>query len=267
MESRSEREVNFSGDFQDQPIVYNCVRCSSTAAGEWNSGKRNSPLETERSLKRPAENGLCCSPPSAAVISNYSLVGFNKLDLPHSFPAFSGTPLRRTGSGPVFSTDTNFSGQFPPPTHQEPQRSCLSPIMEASFSQEPQRMIQNQPQLIQRTTSDPTPFASPPTPTAVINSTPPRPPRSRNDSPGCGESPTAKEKMKQMKRWCDRIVTETADEENQKEHREETVEDPTDEAVSVEENGDILVLRFKCTCGHGFEILLSGKSCYYKLTG
>ena len=41
---------------------------------------------------------------------------------------------------------------------------------------------------------------------------------------------------------------------------------PCEEAVWVERNGECLILHFKCPCGKGYQILLTGKSCYYKLT-
>lgn len=47
---------------------------------------------------------------------------------------------------------------------------------------------------------------------------------------------------------------------------EDQVENPSQEAVFVEKSGDDLVLHFKCPCGDGYEILLSGNNCYYKLT-
>ncbi|KAJ0035262.1 hypothetical protein Pint_25208 [Pistacia integerrima] len=37
------------------------------------------------------------------------------------------------------------------------------------------------------------------------------------------------------------------------------------EAVTVEKAGECLIIHFKCPCGRGYQILLSGKICYYKL--
>ncbi|KAK9183045.1 hypothetical protein WN944_026194 [Citrus x changshan-huyou] len=37
------------------------------------------------------------------------------------------------------------------------------------------------------------------------------------------------------------------------------------EVVSVEKKGDALILHFKCPCGSGYQILLLGGNCYYKL--
>lgn len=43
-------------------------------------------------------------------------------------------------------------------------------------------------------------------------------------------------------------------------------EDGSFEEVWVEQNGECLILHFKCPCGKGYQILLSGNNCYYKLT-
>lgn len=37
------------------------------------------------------------------------------------------------------------------------------------------------------------------------------------------------------------------------------------EAVSVQKKGEALILRLKCPCGTGYQILLLGGTCYYKL--
>ncbi|OMO52099.1 hypothetical protein COLO4_37412 [Corchorus olitorius] len=38
-----------------------------------------------------------------------------------------------------------------------------------------------------------------------------------------------------------------------------------EKAVRVQKIGDCLDLHFKCPCGKGYQILLSGQNCYYKL--
>lgn len=48
--------------------------------------------------------------------------------------------------------------------------------------------------------------------------------------------------------------------------QEEAAENLPQEAVFVEKSGDGLVLHFRCPCGNGYQILLSGNNCYYKLT-
>ncbi|KAL7258350.1 hypothetical protein ACSBR1_004469 [Camellia fascicularis] len=38
-----------------------------------------------------------------------------------------------------------------------------------------------------------------------------------------------------------------------------------EEAVSVERSGKWLIVHIKCSCGKGYQILLYGNICYYKL--
>ncbi|KAK6131601.1 hypothetical protein DH2020_034615 [Rehmannia glutinosa] len=79
-----------------------------------------------------------------------------------------------------------------------------------------------------------------------------------------------------MSRWWNQVVSEGDEEDNDSEkycsdhvHKEESeseMENPSQEAMWVEKNGECLVLHFKCPCGNGYQILLSRKNCYYKLT-
>lgn len=38
-----------------------------------------------------------------------------------------------------------------------------------------------------------------------------------------------------------------------------------EESVTVERNGECLIIHFKCSCGEGYQILLYRRNCYYKL--
>ncbi|XP_011017611.1 PREDICTED: uncharacterized protein LOC105120903 [Populus euphratica] len=38
-----------------------------------------------------------------------------------------------------------------------------------------------------------------------------------------------------------------------------------EESVTVERTGECLIIHFKCFCGEGYQILLYGRNCYYKL--
>ncbi|KAG6423049.1 hypothetical protein SASPL_113433 [Salvia splendens] len=103
-----------------------------------------------------------------------------------------------------------------------------------------------------------------------IAGTPPRPPAKRDffRSPASGENPTAKklkrmkERLREMREWWNQVATEDEDEEE----CEEETQNPSQEAVFVEKSGECLVLHFKCPCGDGYQILLSGNNLYYKLT-
>ncbi|KAK0570977.1 hypothetical protein LWI29_009395 [Acer saccharum] len=45
----------------------------------------------------------------------------------------------------------------------------------------------------------------------------------------------------------------------------ENSEADIEESVSVERAGECLIIHFKCPCGKGYRILISGRNCYYKL--
>ncbi|KAK6788616.1 hypothetical protein RDI58_012414 [Solanum bulbocastanum] len=94
-----------------------------------------------------------------------------------------------------------------------------------------------------------------------------------------GESPTTmrlkrmKDGMREMRQWCDLMIQE--EEETSHEENKIVKDDETDsgggealceEAVWVERMGNCLILHFKCPCGKGYQILLCGNNCYYKLT-
>ncbi|XP_015076070.1 uncharacterized protein LOC107020289 [Solanum pennellii] len=94
-----------------------------------------------------------------------------------------------------------------------------------------------------------------------------------------GESPAAmrlkrmKDGMREMRQWCDLMIQEeevTLHEENKIVKDDETDsgggEALCEEAVWVERMGNCLILHFKCPCGKGYQILLFGNNCYYKLT-
>lgn len=63
----------------------------------------------------------------------------------------------------------------------------------------------------------------------------------------------------------DSVVWNLQEEENE-EGDDAEKHHPTQEAVFVEKSGECLVLHFNCPCGNGYQILLSGNNCYYKLT-
>ncbi|XP_010320788.1 uncharacterized protein [Solanum lycopersicum] len=94
-----------------------------------------------------------------------------------------------------------------------------------------------------------------------------------------GETPSAmrlkrmKDGMREMRQWCDLMIQEeevTLHEENKIVKDDETDsgggEALCEEAVWVERMGNCLILHFKCPCGKGYQILLFGNNCYYKLT-
>ncbi|XP_060215824.1 uncharacterized protein LOC132642812 [Lycium barbarum] len=84
-----------------------------------------------------------------------------------------------------------------------------------------------------------------------------------------------KDGMREMRQWCDLMIQEEdVQEETEPEENKIVKDDETEsggeplceEAVWVERMGSCLILHFKCPCGKGYQILLSGNNCYYKLT-
>lgn len=82
---------------------------------------------------------------------------------------------------------------------------------------------------------------------------------------------TLKERMGEMRemiQWLENFVGEEVEEEENNgcgAITEEVETETETEAVSVERAGECLVLHFKCPCKKGYQILLSGSNCYYKL--
>ncbi|XP_073136245.1 uncharacterized protein [Henckelia pumila] len=220
-----------------------------------NSKKRQllPPTAFQEPSKRPS---LQCSCTAAAASSTNPFLGFTSLQLPLPFPTSPSLPLLRTVSEP-----TQFSGHILNPPLQE------SPVInkkEAGSS------------AIFRTTSDPSPLSNLKAPNAH---TPPRPPPSRkvSESLSLGESPDAmrlkrmKERLREMNQWWNHVMSEEEDQEQDCENKpkdepEAETEKTPEEAVWVEQNGNCLILHFTCPCGNGYQVLLNGNNCYYKLT-
>ncbi|KAL3507477.1 hypothetical protein ACH5RR_032859 [Cinchona calisaya] len=84
-----------------------------------------------------------------------------------------------------------------------------------------------------------------------------------------------KDRLREMSQWWTEVIKEGeegngSDSENydnlSKDEAERSQVSESEEVVWVERNGECLILHFKGPCGKGFQILLSGKKCYYKLT-
>ncbi|KAK9266435.1 hypothetical protein L1049_021438 [Liquidambar formosana] len=137
------------------------------------------------------------------------------------------------------------------------------------------------PPTLRRTVSDPTSSAYQ-TPQGIT--------RSFSRSPGSGdvgvgvqvppdsineESPNfkrlrrMKDRMKEMSQWWDEVMREGEDG-GSDENTTNTAKDASDgteteEEVSVEKVEEGLSIHFKCPCGKGYQIFISGGNCYYKL--
>ncbi|KAL5791706.1 hypothetical protein ACOSP7_000300 [Xanthoceras sorbifolium] len=113
----------------------------------------------------------------------------------------------------------------------------------------------------------------------------PSPSPSKTFSSSCGtmgayESPNDKrlrrmrDCIREMNTWWDEILPEeegggtamiTNNSGNNNGATMENSEVDIEESVSVERSGGCLIIHFKCPCGKGYQILLSGRNCYYKL--
>nr|GMD74438.1 uncharacterized serine-rich protein C215.13-like [Ipomoea batatas]GME10234.1 uncharacterized serine-rich protein C215.13-like [Ipomoea batatas] len=101
------------------------------------------------------------------------------------------------------------------------------------------------------------------------------------ESPNTKRVKRMKDRLKQMREWWDQVLQEEDEEEeeedsyaiaNAAEDNNSKEEDKGEEAKTSEESvwveekgGEGLVIHFKCPCNKGYEILLSGNNCYYKL--
>ncbi|KAG6668513.1 hypothetical protein CIPAW_01G175900 [Carya illinoinensis] len=79
-----------------------------------------------------------------------------------------------------------------------------------------------------------------------------------------------KDRMNEMSKWCEQVIREQQEEEDggAEYNNASAKDDPLpdfEESVFVERVGEGLTVRFKCPCGKGYQILLSGRDCYYKL--
>ncbi|KAL0322589.1 UNVERIFIED_CONTAM: hypothetical protein Sangu_1878200 [Sesamum angustifolium] len=195
--------------------------------------------------------------------------------------------LRFASVRDIYSTDT-FNSAAPPPQFSgfptSPGPVLNQPLQESSnrnIVQESYTLADTLP-VIHRTVSDPNPVRN--LQVVAGSGTPPLPPLSRNvsRSPSRGESPSTKrlkrmrDRLKEMSQWWNQVVREGEEEENEAENystdnvtneeSENDMENPPQEAVWVEKNGESLILHFKCPCGNEYQILLFRQNCYYKLT-
>ncbi|KAF8016191.1 hypothetical protein BT93_H1642 [Corymbia citriodora subsp. variegata] len=101
---------------------------------------------------------------------------------------------------------------------------------------------------------------------------------SAEESPNSKRLKTTKRCLKEMRRWWDHAMREACEDNEPDERgntdtteivqqgkREEAEEEENHEAVSMGVIHDCLSLDFNCPCGKGYQIVLSGNKCYYKL--
>ncbi|XP_031098992.1 probable serine/threonine-protein kinase samkC [Ipomoea triloba] len=177
----------------------------------------------------------------------------------------SPSPLYRSLSEPIDSlsilnpqTADNSKISPPPPILSDP-----SPVKNSES--------RNRPPIppLHRSLSDPTAAALEfrPSPPQTIKSP-------AQESPNTKRVKRMKDRLRQMREWWDQVLQEEDEEEEEEEedNNNSKEEDKGEEAKTSEESvwveekgGEGLVIHFKCPCNKGYEILLSGNNCYYKL--
>ncbi|KAL3506241.1 hypothetical protein ACH5RR_031623 [Cinchona calisaya] len=232
---------------------------------KYGSTKRQSPSSLSPQEPPSKRASTAVSPAAPTFSGDHCVHGFTKLPFP---PA-----LCRSISEPI-----NSSGSKNPSDQSQAQNCVGNSVVTSPF------------QPLYRSISDPTSGSYP----LLTTATSPRPPvaaRKVMRSPSIGESglnlkeesPTnkrlkrMKDRVREMSQWWNEVIKESEEDSDSednndnlsKEESESEVtenEGPCQESVWVERNGGCLVLHFKCPCSKGYQIVLNGKNCYYKLT-
>ncbi|PSS10023.1 Mucin-2 like [Actinidia chinensis var. chinensis] len=221
------------------------------------------------------------SPTAAATVqgSNCTLHGFTKLPLPITSPIVwtsdpppSGPTLRRCISDPINSPGTDKTKAlgsqlsesctvFVSPLSPENAKTTPSPakaISSASATLPPISPI------LPQSISDPSPSGY------QVKTTPPT--SIKQENPNSERMKRMKDRMREMSRWWEEVLHQdddvdsgSEDDKNCAPKDETETETESEEAVSVERSGNCLILHIKCPCGKGYQVLLSGRNCYYKL--
>ncbi|KAL3507481.1 hypothetical protein ACH5RR_032863 [Cinchona calisaya] len=236
------------------PVDHQFNKCGST--------KRQSP-SSFYPLQEPSSERATLSPPSSSTAAatfsgDHRILGFTKLPLPF-------TALRRTTSDLINSPGVN--------NLSEAMGNFLNNQLPESSAVNSAACSPSQP--LYRSISDPTSASY--QVVTTTNSTPPRPPAARQESPNTKRLKRMKNRLREMSQWWNEVIKEGEEdggsEDNDSLPKDESEvsqvsenEGPCEEAVWVERNGECLILHFKCPCGKGYQILLNGKNCYYKLT-
>ncbi|KAF2285567.1 hypothetical protein GH714_005547 [Hevea brasiliensis] len=181
----------------------------------------------------------------------------------HSDPYSPPVAGLDTHSGSGTGSSANLLPQSPPESAKTVGATAVAtPGSKAAASLPPR------PPMLRRTVSDPSPNKS------FSRS-------SSCDDVTVDESPQYKwlrkmrDCMKEMNQWCVELMPGGVmgeDEQEDKGTQGNTANATKagsvieyEEAVCVERTGECLVVHFKCPCGKGYQILLSGRDCYYKL--
>uniref|UniRef100_A0A2N9G347 Uncharacterized protein n=1 Tax=Fagus sylvatica TaxID=28930 RepID=A0A2N9G347_FAGSY len=240
----------------DQP----CTTCASCHASTSNPMKRRSPTSLHQDPTLFSDSDSDSQPKPKKLFldqDNQTHQGFSKLSLPfqpHSYPL-----LRRSISDP--------------PQSPENAKTAIIPVTPSSHTGLPPL-----PPTLRRSVSDPNPSpvktysrSSSSGDVSSVDITKEDTPNSNSNSKK--RLRRMKDCMREMSKWCEEIMSEKEDGEGEEQEEEDnnaaTTKDNSapefEESVYVERVGEGLTVNFKCPCGKGYHILLSGNNCYYKL--
>ncbi|KAI9176694.1 hypothetical protein LWI28_006025 [Acer negundo] len=227
-----------------------CTHCGYDGVGVGvspvSSHKRPSP--------EPSSSAHDCEQPKHKKPNNPpSFHGFSKIPLPtQDLPL-----LRRCSSGPpTVVTNTATQVLLDPPQSPPPQNSEIArPETPLSAVRASAAKLPPRAPTLMRSVSDPNP--SPPKMCGTMGG---------YESPNDKRLRRMRDCIRKMNKWWDEILPEEEDAlVNNDGATMENCEADIEESVSVERAGECLIIHFKCPCGKGYQILLSGRNCYYKL--
>ncbi|XP_054778724.1 uncharacterized protein LOC129286741 [Prosopis cineraria] len=246
--------------------------CISCGCQGFNPMKRRSPeseWESSRAKKPSCEQEDQTQPP-----------GYSAVPLPLSLESPSAIHNTRTRSiSPVFRrcfsdpyTAPSAAGVGAPVTpNPSPENSTLA-------SRLPPR-----PPNLKRCVSDPSPSAKTACQESSLEDTGMGMDLSKEEDSNLMRMRRMKDRLREMKKWWDEVIQEEeeqvdegnkavsvsqVDEGNKAvpvSQDDSVMEDGAEETVSVEWVEKSLCINFKCPCGKGYQILLSGNKCFYKL--
>ncbi|KAG5538989.1 hypothetical protein RHGRI_019515 [Rhododendron griersonianum] len=256
------------------------------------SMKKRFPSSSTPSLQEPNSKKISLRPSSCYGLNTQcqchssckTLDGFTKIPLPIASPFSWASPdysqsaptLRRCVSDPVSSPGiSNKGGDTSGVLTNHPlspedakivaaSASTPSPAKAGSSASVNLPVVQA---ILRRSFSDPSPKAS------QAAMTQPELKVGSSDF----EFDRMKDGMREMRQWLDEVMREGEEEEVEEDGGSELLDDingapkdhepktESEEAVSVETSGKVLIIHIKCPCGKGFRILLYGNNCYYKL--
>ncbi|KAF7825124.1 mitochondrial fission regulator 1 [Senna tora] len=193
--------------------------------------------------------------------------GFTAIPLPLSLEtlatihnAKSAVPVLRRCISDPYSPPSSAVYGAPATADQAPSSTLGSPTGSAS------RLPPRPPPSLKRCVSD-------------ISTVPNSPDKTISLTPSVGDMRLRrmKDRLREMRHWWDEVMQEDGEEEVEEDayegHKaisnnskdECVMGGGAEEVVSVEWVEKCLSIHFKCPCGKGYQILLSGNKCYYKL--